>query len=452
MGRDEVLQHGKAFAEIGRNRGFDDFARGLRHQSAHPGELANLLLAAAGARIGHDEDRVEFILACVMLGHLAEHLIGDPFGNIRPDVDDLVVAFAVGDGSVLILFLHLDDALAGAVDQLALVVGNDQVLDTDGNAGLGGMQETQILQVIKHLDGDFEAEMQVTVVHQLLESLALHQPVDEGHALGQDRVENQPPDGGIDELMGHFAHVGAHDRLVIVLGGQVHQQAGETVPDRREPPHHAVVEGEHRLIVGPENPPLPLRAHFGLGQVVAAQHDVLAGYGDRLAIGRRQDILRAQHQHRRLDLRLRRQRNVHRHLVAIEVGVEGGADQGRNLDGLALDQDRLEGLNAEAVQRRGAIEHDRVILDHFFQDIPYNRFLALHHFLGALDSGRVPFLLQAVVNERLEQLESHFLGQAALVQFQFGPDDDHGPARVIDAFAEQVLAEAPRFTLQRVAE
>src|SRR5207249_7646230 len=67
-------------------------------------------------------------------------------------------------------------------------------------------------------------------------------------------------------------------------------------------------------------------------------------------------VLRAQHQDLSLDLRLGRERNVHRHLVAVEVGVERGADQRMDLDRLALDQDRLERLDAETVERRGAVE------------------------------------------------------------------------------------------------
>jgi hypothetical protein len=39
------------------------------------------------------------------------------------------------------------------------------------------------------------------------------------------------------------------------------------------------------------------------------------------------------------------------HLVAVEVGVERRADQRVQLDRLAFDQDRLEGLDAQAVQR-----------------------------------------------------------------------------------------------------
>ena len=46
---DEVLQHVEAFAEVGRDRGFDNLARGLGHQAAHTGKLADLLFGTARA-------------------------------------------------------------------------------------------------------------------------------------------------------------------------------------------------------------------------------------------------------------------------------------------------------------------------------------------------------------------------------------------------------------------
>src|SRR3546814_628950 len=52
----------------------------------------------------------------------------------------------------------------------------------------------------------------------------------------------------------------------------------------------------------------------------------------------------------------------------------------------------------------------------------------------------------------LEQLERHFLRQAALVQLQFGTRHDHRPAGIVDAFAEQVLTEATLLALQHVGE
>ena len=71
----------------------------------------------------------------------------------------------------------------------------------------------------------------------------------------------------------------------------------------------------------------------------------------RRAVGRVQNVVGRHHQHASFQLRLERQRHVHGHLVAVEVGVEGGADQRMKLDRLAFDQHRLERLDAEAVQR-----------------------------------------------------------------------------------------------------
>jgi hypothetical protein len=78
--------------------------------------------------------------------------------------------------------------------------------------------------------------------------------------------------------------------------------------------------------------------------------------------------------------------------------------------------------------------------------------LALDHLLGLLDRRRVVLLLELVVDERLEELEGHLLGQAALVQLEVGAHDDDRAARVVDALAEQVLAEAPLLALERVRE
>ncbi len=115
--RDEVLQHREAFAEVRGDRGLDDLARRLGHQTAHGGELAHLLGRASSARVGHDVDRVEARLFALLAGlrigeHLladdVHHLVGDAVGDAGPDVDDLVVALAVGDEAFLVL---IDDAL-----------------------------------------------------------------------------------------------------------------------------------------------------------------------------------------------------------------------------------------------------------------------------------------------------------------------------------------------------
>ena len=59
---------------------------------------------------------------------------------------------------------------------------------------------------------------------------------------------------------------------------------------------------------------------------------------------------------------------------------------------------------------------------------------------------------QPLHDERLEQLERHLLGQAALVQLQLRADDDDRTAGVVDALAEQVLAEPALLALEHVGQ
>src|SRR6266849_6160794 len=51
VGRNEVFEDGEAFAKVGQDRFFDDVAGGLGHEAAQTGQLADLLLVAAGAGV-----------------------------------------------------------------------------------------------------------------------------------------------------------------------------------------------------------------------------------------------------------------------------------------------------------------------------------------------------------------------------------------------------------------
>src|SRR5439155_24088471 len=65
---------------------------------------------------------------------------------------------------------------------------------------------------------------------------------------------------------------------------------------------------------------------------------------------------------------------------------------------------------------------------------------------------REPPLDELPHDERLEQLERHLLGQAALVQLQVVADDDDRAAGVIHALAEEVLPEPPLLPAEHVRE
>ena len=94
-----------------------------------------------------------------------------------------------------------------------------------------------------------------------------------------------------------------------------------------------------------------LRQSRILRYVIATQGYVLTWCGDRFTARWRENIVRSEHQHARLQLRLDRQRNVHCHLVAIEVGVVRSANERMNTNGLALNR-----LRSEVLAHVGEIE------------------------------------------------------------------------------------------------
>src|SRR5690606_22067966 len=115
--RDEVLENRQTLAEVRGDRRLDDLAARLRHQAAHAGELTDLPVATASARVGHHEDGVEArdLHGVARLGvhelvrrDVLDEILRDAVRGLGPDVDDLVVALTVGDQTLLVL---LDDRL-----------------------------------------------------------------------------------------------------------------------------------------------------------------------------------------------------------------------------------------------------------------------------------------------------------------------------------------------------
>jgi len=128
---------------------------------------------------------------------------------------------------------------------------------------------------------------------------------------------------------------------------------------------------------------------------------------------------------------------------AVEVGVEGVADQGVNLDRLTLDG--AGASNAwipRRVQGRRPVEQHRVLVDDLLEARPRPRrsssrpiFLAALMFCADLRSTR------AGHDERLEQLQRHeSSGRAALVQLE-----GTGPRRSPKASGSSPRALPSRF-------
>ena len=139
---------------------------------------------------------------------------------------------------------------------------------------------------------------------------------------------------------------------------------------------------------------------------------------------------------------------VHGHLVAVEVGIESRTGQRVELDGLALDEFGLEGLDSESVQCRSTVEEHGVSLHHVLEDIPDDGLAAVDDFLGALHRLHDTALDELADDERLVEFGSHEFRQSALAHLEFRAHDDYRACRVVDALTEKVLAESSLLSFQ----
>src|SRR5437867_11367790 len=114
-----------------------------------------------------------------------------------------------------------------------------------------------------------------------------------------------------------------------------------------------------------------------------------------------------------------------------------------DLDGLAFHQDRLGGLNTQTMEGRRPIEKNRVLLDDVLEDVPNFRAFLFNKLFSGLDGRRNAALFELPQDERLEELEGHFLRQAALVQLEVRADHDDGATGIVDPFPEEILTEPP---------
>ena len=207
--RDEVLQDVQTLAEVRGDRRLDDRAVGLGHQAAHAGQLADLRRRTARARVRHHVDRVERLLAHLralraldlLAAELLHHRLGDLVVGARPDVDDLVVALAVGDETRGVLLLDLLHLVLGRAEDLLLLLGDDHVVDADRHAGTGRVVEARVHELVGEDHGLLQTERAVAGVDHARDRLLGHVLVDqvEGQALRQDLEQQRAADRGVDD-------------------------------------------------------------------------------------------------------------------------------------------------------------------------------------------------------------------------------------------------------------
>ena len=93
-------------------------------------------------------DRIE-LLAILIFLDLPEHHAGDLIAGVRPNIDDFVVPFAVGDDTAAILLVHLFDLLVRIVQLRFFPFGNNHVLDANRDTSASRFVKPELFQFVQ---------------------------------------------------------------------------------------------------------------------------------------------------------------------------------------------------------------------------------------------------------------------------------------------------------------
>ena len=320
------------------------------------------------------------------------------------------------------------------------------VRDRNRDTRAGGPLEALVLEVI---EGTSSIDLRVTlseVIHEVTQG-ALGSDLSEPRIVLRQRViEQGDTQSGLQKRRLAFNPT-LRGRLRSRRNKVIHRNRADRVQIKL-----ARIERHDRFSNRREATALTNNTLTAGSQVVQTDDHVLRRQRNRAAIRRLQNVVRRQHQDARLSLSLRAQRQVHSHLVTIEVSVERCTRQWVQLQSLTLNELRLKRLNTQAVQGWCTVQQNRVLSDDLFKNIPHRRAETLNHTLSCLDVLSVVQINQALHHERLKQLKRHLLRQTTLVQLQLRTNHDDRTARVVNTLTQQVLTETTLLTLEHVRQ
>ena len=289
MSGDEVFEHAQTFAEVRGNWTLDNLTGRLGHEAAHTAELLDLRSITTGTGGHHDVERIVLLLAVVELDR-AIQFVSDLFTNLGPYVDDLLIAFAVGDDTIAILLLdHFDFPISG-FERGFLRIRNHHVGNTDRDARAGCLAETKLLETVKGSNGFLLTDSLIAAPDDVSDLLLPYVHIDEAEVLRPDFIEANTTDSSLDHGLGRVAEDTAFGAIVgiakedLLIGLQT--TFGETEFDLS-----GVVE--HRQVQALR---IALTDLTEIGKEERAERNVLRWRGDGLAAGRREDVVRSQHE------------------------------------------------------------------------------------------------------------------------------------------------------------
>src|SRR5215213_2330033 len=173
VGRGEVLEDREAFHKVGLHGLLDDLTLRVRHQATHTGELGEVVVVTTGAGVGHHVDRVQ--APEVVLHRLLDFVLG-----LGPERYDALQPLVIGDEALVPLVFDLVDLVLVTLEYLLFLLGHDDVVLADRDAGPGGRVEADPLQVVEEPAHQLGRIVGHVLGHEVLDLTLLQRVVDVG--------------------------------------------------------------------------------------------------------------------------------------------------------------------------------------------------------------------------------------------------------------------------------
>ena len=150
VGGHEILQYVQSFTEVGLDGQLDGSSCGIRHQSAHAGQLFDLLVGTAGAGVRHHIDIIIFIQSGQK--HLCQLLI-----RLVPGLNDRTVSLFLRDQTTSEIHGDLVNRSLCLLQHLGFSGRHGHVGDGNRHRGSRRIFITCGLDQVKHLGGPHRA-------------------------------------------------------------------------------------------------------------------------------------------------------------------------------------------------------------------------------------------------------------------------------------------------------
>ena len=144
-----------------------------------------------------------------------------------PGIDDLVVTLVVGNEAHVVVVSNLTDFLVTLGDEVGLLLRDDDIVEVERQTGQVCHAVTKVLDTVKELAGLGEAHVLDNVGNDVAQRLLRDNLIDEANLVGDDAVDDDTTDRGldgvadllaVDNIVDHDLDQGVQVALTLVVG------------------------------------------------------------------------------------------------------------------------------------------------------------------------------------------------------------------------------------------